>query len=59
MGRVMSIFMMTFGVMPVGTLLSGSMAELVGAPLTVAGGGVLMGLFLIVLVICRPILRRL
>lgn len=59
MGRVMSIFMMTFGVMPVGTLLSGSMAELVGAPLTVAGGGVLMSLFLIVLVICRPILRRL
>lgn len=59
MGRVMSIFMMTFGVMPVGTLLAGSLAEMIGAPLTVAGGGVLMGLFLIVLVICQPIVRRL
>ncbi len=59
MGRVMSIFMMTFGVMPAGTLLSGSLAEMIGAPLTVAGGGVLMAVFLIMLVIYKPIIRRL
>jgi len=36
-GRVMSIFSMIFiGLMPIGSLLSGTAAEHIGAPLTVA-----------------------
>jgi len=59
MGRVMSIFMMTFGVMPLGTLLHGSLAETIGAPLTEAGGGVLLVTFLMLVAILRPKIRRL
>jgi len=59
MGRVMSIFMMTFGLMPLGTVPSGILAEIIGAPLTVAGGGVLLVLFLLVIGSWQPIIRRL
>ena len=59
MGRVMSIFMMTFGLMPLGTVPSGALAEVIGAPLTVAGGGVLLVLFLIIVSIYQPIVRKL
>ena len=41
-GRVMSLYSMMFmGMAPLGALLAGSLAELVGAPGTVGGGGVL------------------
>ena len=59
MGRVMSIFMMTFGLMPLGTVPSGALAEIIGAPLTVSGGGVLLIVFLIIVSIYQPIIRKL
>jgi len=59
MGRVMSVFMMTFGLMPLGTLLYGFLAEVIGAPLTVAGGGFLLIGFLSVLSVSQPFIRRL
>lgn len=41
-GRVMSLYSMMFmGMAPLGALLAGSLAELIGAPATVGGGGVL------------------
>ncbi len=41
-GRVMSLYSMTFmGMAPIGSLLAGSLAEVIGAPATVAGGGAL------------------
>lgn len=42
-GRVMSLYTVTFhGLMPLGVLMVGSLAEFVGAPLTVAACGVLL-----------------
>ncbi len=43
-GRVMSVMMMTFGLMPLGSVPAGIMAERVGAPLVVA---VSAGLFVV------------
>lgn len=44
-GRVMSIFSMSFmGAAPVGSLLAGVLADLIGAPLTLLGGGLLSSL---------------
>jgi MFS family permease len=41
-GRVMSVYSMMFmGMAPIGSLLSGAAADRIGAPLTVAGGGVI------------------
>jgi MFS family permease len=41
-GRVISILaLIIFGIAPFGTLLAGSVAQVVGAPLTMAGGGLL------------------
>lgn len=59
MGRVMSIFMMTFGLMPLGTVPSGALAEIIGAPITVAGGGVLLLVFLVIVGFSQPIIRKL
>ncbi|WP_448510413.1 MFS transporter [Immundisolibacter sp.] len=39
-GRVMSLYSMMFmGMAPIGSLLAGSLADVIGAPATVAGGG--------------------
>ena len=59
MGRVMSLFMMTFGLMPVGTLPAGALAEAVGAPFTVFLGGAILFLFLAVATTTQPYLRKL
>ena len=59
MGRVMSIFSMTFGLMPLGTVSYGALAKIIGAPLTVAGGGLIFALFLAALTVARPALREL
>ena len=41
-GRVMSLYSMMFmGMAPIGSLLAGSLAEVIGAPATVASGGAL------------------
>jgi MFS family permease len=59
MGRVMSLFMMTFGLMPIGTLPAGALAEAVGAPFTVFLGGAILFLFLAAVTITQPYLRKL
>jgi MFS family permease len=38
-GRVLSIRMVIFGLMPIGSLAAGAIAELAGAPATIAAGG--------------------
>ncbi|MBW2091560.1 MAG: MFS transporter [Deltaproteobacteria bacterium] len=53
-GRVMSVNMMTFGLMPLAMLPAGALAEIIGAPITVAGGGVLLILFLIGVALFQP-----
>jgi len=59
MGRVMSIFMMTFGLMPLGTVPAGILAEIIGAPLTVAAGGTLLIAFLLMAGLSQPFIRKL
>jgi MFS family permease len=45
-GRVMGVYSLTFGgLMPIGALLAGGVAEAVGAPLTVAGGAAITLVF--------------
>jgi MFS family permease len=46
-GRVMSIYMMTFGLMPLATLPAGALADIIGAPLTVAGGASILVVFIL------------
>ena len=58
-GRVMSLFMMTFGLMPLGTLPAGALAQAIGAPFTVFIGGAILFLFLIVAALSQPRLRKL
>jgi hypothetical protein len=48
-GRVMSLYMLDRGIMPVGALFAGTTAHFVGAPLTVAiMGGIVIVLALLV-----------
>jgi len=58
-GRVMAILLMTFGLQSLGVLFISGAAEAVGAPLAVAGGGVLLVLTILVLAILVPDLRHL
>ena len=41
-GRVMSVYMITLGLMPLASLPAARLADLIGAPATVAGMGVLL-----------------
>jgi MFS family permease len=41
-GRVMSVYMMTWGLMPLGTLPAGALADRIGVPLVVTLQGVLL-----------------
>ncbi|HJQ39465.1 MAG TPA: MFS transporter [Thermoanaerobaculia bacterium] len=57
-GRVMSVYTMMFmGMGPFGALLAGSIAERIGAPMTVAGGGVITILAAIGFTLRLPSLR--
>ena len=58
-GRVMSVYVMTFALMPLGTLLVSAAVEEVGASLAVGGAGIVVTLFVIAMAIFRPTLRRL
>lgn len=58
-GRVMSIMMLTFGLMPIGSLLTGGIASFAGAPLAVALSGGLVMLSALVLAIISPAVRKL
>jgi MFS family permease len=42
-GRVMSVYMMTFALMPLASLPAARLADTIGAPATVAGMGLLLG----------------
>lgn len=57
-GRVMSVYMMTFGLMPLGTLPFGAIAQRYGAPLAVTiGGGLLAAVVLALMVLRRQLWR--
>jgi len=58
-GRVMSIFIMTWGLMPLAALPAGALAEVYGAPLVVSAGGGILFLFLNAMSVIHPPLRRL
>lgn len=59
LGRVMSIYMMTFGLMPFSALPAGALAEAIGAPMTVTFGALLMIVFVTGLAVFVPKLRQL
>jgi MFS family permease len=58
-GRVMSLFMMTWGLQPVGSLPAAALADRFGAPLAVALGGGAAAVFLLVLTFLPGKVRRL
>ena len=58
-GRVMSVYMMTFGLMPLGTLPAGAIAERWGAPIAITIGGGILAVVVLLLAILRPNVRRL
>ena len=59
-GRILSIYVLTsIGVSPLGSLLAGGIAQLIGAPATLAGGGVLTVVALISLIGLYPALWNL
>ena len=57
-GRVMSVYLMTWSLMPLGTLPAGALADHVGAPLTVALGGGLCAILVGVVWLATPALRE-
>ena len=59
-GRIMSIYVFTsIGISPIGSLIAGGVAELIGAPATLAAGGVLtVAALLLVALVPRPVAAR-
>jgi predicted MFS family arabinose efflux permease len=58
-GRVMSVYtLIFFGSMPFGSLLAGSVAEWIGAPLTVTLGAILLLIMSVVAWVLLPDIRR-
>ena len=59
-GRVMSMFMLSFiGAMPIGNLIAGTASHRFGAPHTLAAGGVIIAIFVVILTLVSPRLREL
>src|ERR1041385_7535300 len=59
-GRVMSMFMLSFiGAMPIGNLIAGAASHRFGAPHTLAAGGVVITIFVVLVTWRRPRLRQL
>jgi MFS family permease len=58
-GRVMSIFIMTFGLMPLVMLPAGALAEAFGAPIVVSVGGASLVGFLFLIAVSQPRVRKL
>jgi len=56
-GRVSSVYMVTWGLMPLGALPAGILAQAYGAPITVAIGGAITCVFAVALLMLRPSLR--
>lgn len=57
-GRVMSFNIMTFGLTPLGVLPIGAIAEAVGVPWAMGGGGVAVALITLAMTAFRPRLRK-
>jgi MFS family permease len=57
-GRVSSVYMVTWGLMPLGALPAGALAEVYGAPLTVFLGGAICLVFSAAILLIHPQLRR-
>jgi MFS family permease len=58
-GRVMGLYMMTVGLIPLGTLGAAAIAESVGAPFAMVVGGAAIILFTLAMAVLRPKLRKL
>jgi hypothetical protein len=55
----MSVYMMTWGLMPLGSLPQGLLADWIGAPAVATGTGLLAFLVVIIFALLSPTLRRL
>ena len=59
-GRVMSMFMLSFiGAMPIGNLIAGVASHRFGVQYTLAGGGVIIAIFALMVTLSSPKLRQL
>lgn len=58
-GRIMSLFIITWGLTPFGMLPAGALAEVFGAPIVVSAGGAILMIFLLMVAVSQPKLRRL
>ncbi len=59
-GRVMSMFMLSFiGAMPIGNLIAGAASHRFGAPHTLAAGGIVITIFVVIVTWRSPRLREL
>jgi MFS family permease len=58
-GRVMGIFGLTWDLMPVGGMVSGTVAEIAGAPMAVALGGIMVSGLAVAIFAFKPQLRHL
>ena len=59
-GRVMSMFILSFiGTMPIGNLIAGAAAERFGAPPTLAAGGLIIAIFVVIVAFRDKRLREL
>ena len=59
-GRVMSMFMLSFiGAMPIGNLIAGAASHRFGAPHTLAAGGLIITIFVVIITWRQPRLREL
>ena len=59
LGRVMSIYIITFSLMPLGTLPISAVAEMIGVGTAVALGGIIVFAFTAAIALFRPTLRHL
>jgi len=57
-GRVLSVYLMTWGLMPFGTLPMGALADAYGAPIAVATGGIASTVLVLVIAARLPSVRR-
>jgi MFS family permease len=58
-GRVMSVYMTTWGLMPLGALPQGILADLFGAPIVLGSTGLLSAAIVALMIVRNPALRRL
>ena len=59
LGRVMSVYMLTIALMPMGAMPLGALGDIIGVGTAVAGGGAITGFFILAIFFLRPSLRRL